>query len=57
MNSSRPSLVDLAPANGAFYIESSIPAGVTMGEYRRSRPRRGRRQLLRALAGFRHRQR
>jgi hypothetical protein len=57
MNSSRPSLVDLAPANGAFYIESSIPAGLTMGEYRRSRPRRGRRQLLRALAGFRHRQR
>ena len=52
MNSMRPSLLDLGPASGAFYIESSIPAGLTIGEYRRSRPRRSRRQRLRELAGL-----
>lgn len=52
MNSMRPSLLDLAPVNGAFYIDSSIPAGVTISEYRRSRPRRLRRQRLAELGSF-----
>jgi hypothetical protein len=35
-----------------FYIETSIPAGVTIDEYRRSRPRRPSRwQWLKKLAG------
>jgi hypothetical protein len=52
MNPMQPSLLDLAPATGAFYIDSSIPAGLTIGEYRRSRARRARRQRLRDLGGF-----
>jgi hypothetical protein len=36
----------------SFYIETSIPAGVTIAEYRRSRPRRASRwERLKQLAG------
>jgi len=52
MNSMHPSLLDLTPASGAFYIDSSIPAGLTISEYRRSRPRRPRRQRLAELGSF-----
>jgi hypothetical protein len=52
MNSTRPSLLDIAPAHGAFYVESSIPAGLTLSEFRRSRPRRGRWHRLKELAGY-----
>jgi hypothetical protein len=35
-----------------FYIETSIPAGVTIADYRRSRPRRPSRwERLKRLAG------
>jgi hypothetical protein len=37
--------------DAAFYVESSLPPGMTIGEYRRSRPRRPTRwQRLKALA-------
>jgi hypothetical protein len=44
-------------ANGGgadvFYLESSLPDGITIDEYRRHRPRRPRRwQQLKALAGL-----
>jgi hypothetical protein len=28
------------PSDDVFYLESSLPAGMTISEYRRSRPRR-----------------
>ena len=34
-----------------FYVESSLPAGVTLNEYRRNRPRRTRWARLKQLAG------
>ena len=38
--------------NKLFYIETTIPAGVTAGAYRRSRPRRTTRwERLKQLAG------
>ena len=40
------------PSNQVLYIESSIPPGLTIGEYRRSRPRRPTRwERLKQLAG------
>jgi len=51
MNSTTLS-VAMAPADGAFYIESSVLPGLTINEYRRSRPnRQSRWQRLRQLAG------
>jgi hypothetical protein len=32
--------IEITFASDAFYIESSLPAGATITEYRRSRPRR-----------------
>jgi hypothetical protein len=50
MTSTSPSL--LAPAPEVFYLESSIPPGLTMDEYRRGRPRRATRWgRLKRLAG------
>ena len=43
----------LHPSDDVFYLESSLPAGMTISEYRRSRPRRptgGER--LKELAGW-----
>jgi hypothetical protein len=38
--------------DAVFYVESSLPPGVTIGEYRRSRPRRPTRwDRLKQLAG------
>jgi hypothetical protein len=52
MNSTSLSIA-MAPADGAFYIESSVLPGLTLGEYRRSRSRRpGRWQRMRELAGL-----
>jgi hypothetical protein len=40
------------PNNQVLYIESSIRPGLTIGEYRRSRPRRATRwERLKQLAG------
>jgi hypothetical protein len=40
------------PNNQVLYIESSIRPGLTIGEYRRSRPRRASRwERLKQLAG------
>ena len=53
MKSTRPSL--LAPAiieDRVFYLESSLPPGLTINEYRRGRARRGSRWgRLKRLAG------
>jgi hypothetical protein len=58
MNSTRPFILVAAPEDLGFYVESSIPPGLTLSEYRRSRApraqrpiRRGRTRLLRRLAG------
>jgi hypothetical protein len=40
MKSISPSLPVPAPEERVFYVESSLPPGVTMDEYRRGRPRR-----------------
>jgi hypothetical protein len=40
MKSISPSLPVPAPEDHVFYVESSVPAGVTLDEYRRGRPRR-----------------
>jgi hypothetical protein len=38
--------------DAVFYVESSLPPGMTIGEYRRSRPRRPTRwERLKQLAG------
>jgi hypothetical protein len=51
MNSTPISLA-MAPADGAFYIESSVLPGLTLNEYRRNRNSRpGRWHWLRQLAG------
>jgi hypothetical protein len=40
------------PEAGVFYIESSLPPGLTLDEYRRARPRRATRWgRLKRLAG------
>jgi hypothetical protein len=52
MHSTRPSMIT---ADRDFYIESSLPAGLTLGQYRRSRAqrsvRRSRVRLVRLLVG------
>jgi hypothetical protein len=32
--------IEAAPANDVFYIETSLPTGITITDYRRLRPRR-----------------
>ena len=40
------------PPDAVFYVESSLPPGMTIGEYRRSRPARPTRwERLKRLAG------
>jgi hypothetical protein len=40
------------PSDAVFYLESSLPPGMTIAEYRRSRPRRATRwERLKQLAG------
>ncbi len=52
MKSISPSLLVAAPEDGAFYVESSLPPGLTLNEYRRGRPRRATRWgRLKRLAG------
>jgi hypothetical protein len=47
-----PSLLVAAPEDRLFYIESSLPPGVTLGAYRRGRSRRTTRWgRLKRLAG------
>ncbi len=47
----QPNLLLQVP-DDVFYVESSLPAGMTISEYRRSRPRRpGRWARLKLLAG------
>jgi hypothetical protein len=42
----------LQHADEVFYVETSLPPGMTIGEYRRSRPRRPTRwERLKRLAG------
>ncbi|HEY1274940.1 MAG TPA: hypothetical protein VGF25_08515 [Thermoleophilaceae bacterium] len=41
--------VTLAPADGAFYVETSILPGITLSEYRRARGRQARRSWLKRL--------
>jgi hypothetical protein len=42
----------LAPEDRVFYVESSLPAGLTISEYRRGRGRRPSRwERLKRLAG------
>jgi hypothetical protein len=43
MNSTRPSLLVQAPEDRLFYVESSIPPGLTLDGYRRARTRPARR--------------
>jgi hypothetical protein len=40
MQSIRPSHLQPALEDRAFYVESSIPPGLTLADYRRGRPRR-----------------
>ena len=40
MKSISPSLPVPAPEVQVFYVESSLPHGITLDEYRRGRPRR-----------------
>jgi hypothetical protein len=52
MKSTSPSLLVTAPEDRVFYVESSLPPGLTMNEYRRGRPRRSSRWArLKRLAG------
>jgi hypothetical protein len=51
MNSTAPSPLHPALADRAFYVESSIPPGLTVDEYRRGRPRLTRWGRLKRLAG------
>jgi hypothetical protein len=52
MHSTRPSMIT---ADRDFYIESSLPPGITLGQYRRSRARRpvrrSRARLVRLVVG------
>jgi hypothetical protein len=42
----------LAPPDRLFYLESSLPPGLTLDQYRRARPRRSTRwKRLKRLAG------
>jgi hypothetical protein len=40
MNSSASDSPLLPPSDDVFYVETTLPPGMTIGEYRRSRPRR-----------------
>jgi hypothetical protein len=52
MNSSVPSLALPALEDRVFYVESSLPTGVTLNQYRRGRGRRQTRWgRLKRLAG------
>jgi hypothetical protein len=52
MKSTTPSLLVAAPENRVFYVESSLPPGLTLSEYRRGRQRRSSRWgRLKRLAG------
>jgi hypothetical protein len=52
MQSTSPSLLAPAPEASVFYIETSLPPGLTLDEYRRGRPRRTTRWgRLKRLAG------
>ena len=52
MQSTSPSLLAPAPGAGVFYIETSLPPGLTLDEYRRGRARRTTRWgRLKRLAG------
>ena len=52
MKSASPSLLAPAPEDRVFYIESSLPPGLTLDAYRRGRPRRTTRWgRLKRLAG------
>jgi hypothetical protein len=52
MKSISPSLLVAAPEDRLFYVESSLPPGLTLNEYRRGRPRRTSRWArLKRLAG------
>jgi hypothetical protein len=52
MKSISPSNLVVAPEDRLFYVESSLPPGLTIDEYRRGRPRRATRWgRLKRLAG------
>lgn len=52
MKSTTPTLLVAAPEDRVFYVESSLPPGLTLNEYRRGRQRRNSRWgRLRRLAG------
>jgi hypothetical protein len=52
MKSISPSLLVTAPEDRVFYVESSLPPGLTLNEYRRGRrPRTSRWGRLKRLAG------
>lgn len=52
MKSTTPTLLVAAPEDRVFYVESSLPPGLTLNEYRRGRQRRTSRWgRLRRLAG------
>jgi hypothetical protein len=52
MKSTSPSILVTAPEDHVFYVESSLPSGLTLSEYRRGRPRRSTRWgRLKRLAG------
>jgi hypothetical protein len=52
MNSTRPSHLALALEDRVFYVESSVPPGLTLDAYRRRRARPSTRWgLLKRLAG------
>lgn len=52
MKATRPSLLPPALEDRVFYLETSLPPGLTVNEYRRGRPRRSSRwDRLKRLAG------
>jgi hypothetical protein len=52
MKPTSPSLLVMAPEDRVFYVESSLPPGLTLNEYRRGRQRRPSRWArLKRLAG------
>jgi hypothetical protein len=52
MKSTSPSLLVAAPDDRLFYVESSLPPGLTLNQYRRGRARRTSRWgRLKRLAG------
>ena len=52
MKATLPASQMLQPDEAIFYLESSLPPGMTIAEYRRGRPgRASRRERLKRLAG------